>query len=172
MLKISMAFRCFFALLMHGQISPELMSELGLMRKRDEKPMPPPPPIVKVSDGALQLLGILQRDGRLLDFLLEDIAPYSDEQVGSAARSMQGPCREALNRYLTITPVIDGVEGTFVQAPSKDPAAVKFLGNVPAKIPSGGLLRHRGWAVTDTRLPVLAPKQNVSVLAPAELEVE
>ena len=172
MLKISLAFRCFFALLMHDQISPELMTELGLMRKREEKPAPPPPPVMKVSDGALQLLGILQRDGRLLDFLLEDISPYSDEQVGSAARSMQGPCRETLNRYLTIAPVIDGVEGTFVQAPSKDPATVKFLGNVPAAAPSGGLLRHRGWAVKDIRLPVLAPKQNVSVLAPAELEVE
>jgi len=171
MSKISLAFRCFFALLSHGQLTPELMSKLGLFRKKEEKPAPPPP-VVKVSDGALQMLGIMQRDGRLLDFFLEDIAPYSDEQVGSAARSMHGPCREALNRYFTIVPVIDGVEGTFVQAPSKDPATVKFLGNVPASAPSGGVLRHRGWAAKDVHLPVLAPKQNVTVLAPAELEVE
>ena len=68
MSKISMAFRAFFALLSHGQLSPELLTELGLFRKKDEKPAPPPPPVVRASDGALQLLGILQRDGRLLDF--------------------------------------------------------------------------------------------------------
>ena len=105
-------------------------------------------------------------------FFLEDISPYSDEQVGSAARSMHGPSRETLNRYLTIVPVIDGVEGTFTQAPPKDPSAVKFIGNIPATPPAGGVLRHRGWMVKAVNLPVLLPKQDVSVLAPAELEVE
>jgi len=172
MSKISLAFRCFFALLTQGELGPELLTELGLARKQEEKPAPPPPPVVRVSDGALQLLGILQREGRLLDFFLEDIAPYSDEQVGSAARSMHGPSREALQRYLMIVPVIDGVEGTFAQAPSKDLGTVKFLGNVPATPPAGGTLRHRGWMVTDTHLPPLLPKQDMTVLAPAELEVE
>lgn len=172
MSKISMAFRAFFGLLSHGQLPPELMSELGLFRKKDEKPAPPPPPPVKVSDGALQLLGIFQRDGRMLDFFLEDISPYSDDQVGAAARSMHGPCREALNRYVTVAPVIDGVEGTFTQAPTKDPLAVKFIGNVPATPPAGGILRHRGWIAKSVNLPPLLPKQNMTVLAPAELEVE
>ena len=127
---------------------------------------------MKLSDGALQLLGILQRDGRLLDFFMEDISPYSDEQVGSAARGMHGPCRDALNRYITVLPVIDGVEGTFAKAPSQDPGKVKFLGNVPAAPPPGGILRHRGWQATRIDLPALMPKQEVMVLAPAELEVE
>ncbi len=172
MSKISMAFRAFFALLSHGQLPPEMLTELGLFRKKEEKPAPPPPPVIPVSHGALQLLGILQRDGRLLDFFMEDITAYSDEQVGSAARSMHGPARETLNRYLTIAPVIDGVEGTFTAAPTKDPASVKFIGNVPATPPAGGVLRHRGWKVNSVNLPALLPKQDVSVLAPAELEVE
>ena len=172
MSKISMAFRAFFALLFHGELPPEMLAELGLLRKKDEKPAPPPPPVVRVSDGALQLLGILQRDGRLLDFFMEDITAYSDEQVGSAARSMHGPSREALNRYLTISPVIDGVEGTFTQAPTKDAVSVKFIGNVPATPPAGGVLRHRGWVAKAINLPALLPKQDMSVLAPAELEVE
>ena len=167
-----MAFRAFFALLSHGQLPPEMLTELGLFRRKDEKPAPPPPPVVRVSDGALQLLGILQRDGRLLDFFMEDITAYNDEQVGAAARSMHGPSREALNRYVTITPVIDGVEGTFTQAPTKDPASVKFIGNVPATPPSGGVLRHRGWMAKAVQLPTLLPKQDMRVLAPAELEVE
>ncbi|MDQ6677812.1 MAG: DUF2760 domain-containing protein [Acidobacteriota bacterium] len=172
MLKISLAFRCFWALLSHGQLTPELLAQLGLARKVVEKAAPPPPPPARVSDGALQLLTIFQRDGRLLDFFLEDITSYTDDQVGSAARSMHTPCRDALNRYFTIVPVIDGVEGTFVPAPSKDPSKVKFLGNVPASPPAGGVLRHRGWAATNVQLPALLPKQDLSVLAPAELEVE
>ncbi len=172
MSKISLAFRCFFALLSHGNLTPELLTELGLFRKKEEKPAPPAPPAIPVAHGALQLLGILQRDGRMLDFLLEDIAPYSDEQVGSAARSMHGPCRDALNRYVTITPVIDGVEGTFSTAPAQTPGAVKFIGNVPAVPPSGGLLRHRGWVAKEVHLPALLPRQDVTILAPAELEVE
>lgn len=168
MSKISLAFRSFFALLFGDELPPDVLTELNLTRKVVEKPVP----VVRLSDGALQLLGIFQRDGRLLDFLQEDIAPYSDEQVGGAARGMHGPCREALNRYVTVTPVIDGVEGTFAKASSKDPNKIKFLGNVPATPPAGGILRHRGWQATRIDLPPLLAKQDVTVLAPAELEVE
>lgn len=171
MSKISLAFRSFFALLFKDELPPDVVTELGLTKKVVEKPAPPAP-VVRVSDGALQLLGIFQRDGRLLDFFLEDISPYSDEQVGSAARGMHGPCREALNRYVTVAPVIDGVEGTFAKAPSKEPGKVRFIGNVPASPPPGGILRHRGWQATQVNLPPLVPKQDVTVLAPAELEVE
>lgn len=171
MSKISLAFRCFFALLFKGEIPPDLANDLGLTRKA-EKPAAPAAPPVRASDGALQLLGILQRDGRLLDFFLEDITGYADEQIGAAVRGMHGQCREALTRYVQLAPVIDGVEGTFVNAPSKDPAKVKFLGNVPAAPPNGGVLRHRGWQATGVNLPPLLPRQDVSVLAPAELEVE
>ncbi len=169
MSKISLAFRCFFALLFEGKLSPELIDELGI------KPKPAPVPVVptvRTSDGALQLLSILQRDARLLDFFLEDIAPYSDEQVGAAARSMHGPARESLDRYLKLTPVVDGVEGTFVKAPSKDAATVKFLGNVPATVPDGGTLRHRGWRVASVSLPPVNPRVDLMILAPAEIEVE
>lgn len=118
------------------------------------------------------MLSILQRDARLLDFFLEDIAPYSDEQVGAAVRGMHGQGREALERYVKLAPVIDGVEGTFVKAPSKDAAVVKFLGNVPAAPPEGGTLRHRGWRVENVALPPVNPRQDLTVLAPAEIEVE
>lgn len=172
MSKISLAFRSFFALLFEDELPPDIVTELGLAKKVPEKPAPPPAPLVKLSDGALQFLGILQRDGRLLDFFMEDIDAYSDEQVGSAARGMHGPCREALNRYLSLGPVIDGVEGTFTKAPPNDPGKVKFIGNVPGTPPAGGILRHRGWLATSINLPALPPKQEVAVLAPAELEVE
>jgi hypothetical protein len=117
-------------------------------------------------------LSILQRDSRLIDFLQEDISAYSDDQVGAAVREMHDQCRDSLGRYLALQPVIDGVEGTFAKAPSTDPNVVKFVGNVPAKPPAGGTLRHKGWKAAKIDLPALAAKQDATVLAPAELEIE
>ena len=169
MSQISLAFRCFFALLFGGKLSPELIDELGIKPKA--APIPAAP-TVRLSDGALQMLSILQRDARMLDFFQEDIAPYSDDQVGAAARSMHGPAKEALERYVKLAPVIDGVEGTYVKAPSKDAATVKFIGNVPATPPEGGTLRHRGWRAATIALPPVNPRQDLTILAPAEIEVE
>ena len=155
-------------------MSPELISDLGLAPKpaQPQKPAAPPPPVFKPADGALQILGILQRDSRIIDFLMEDITSYDDEQIGAAVRSMQSSARDALVRYISLAPVIDGVEGTFTKAPSADAAAVKFLGNVPATGATGGTLRHRGWRASSVSLPPLNPQQDNAIVAPAEIEVE
>jgi hypothetical protein len=169
MSKISLAFRCFFALLFEGKLTPQMIEELGIKPKAAAAPVVA---TVRTTDGALQLLAILQRDGRLLDFFMEDIGPYTDEQVGVAARSMHAPSREALERYVKLVPVVDGVEGTFVKAPSKDASVVKFVGNVPATSPDGGTLRHRGWKAVSVILPPVNARQDLTILAPAEIEVE
>lgn len=167
--RLVLAFRSFFALLFQGSLPADISAALGLV----PKPAPvPPPPVIKTSDGALQLLGILQRDGRLLDFLLEDIAGYSDEQVGAAVRDVQGQCRESLGRYAQFAPVLDAAEGSYVKTPAAKPETLKFIGNVPAGLPAGGVLRHRGWRAVKIDLPAVNPKQDYTVLAPAELEVE
>jgi hypothetical protein len=174
--RISLAFRCFFNLLFSGELSAETLAALHLT-KRAAAPAavpkaPAAPPAVKTSDGALQILGILQRDARLVDFLMEDIAGYSDDQVGAAVRELHDQCRDSMARYVTLQPVIDGVEGTFAKAPSSDPNVVKFIGNVPAKPPSGGTLRHKGWRASKIDLPALGAKQDATVIAPAEIEIE
>lgn len=172
--RITQAFRAFFELLFTGKLPDNLISELGLA-VRAAKPVAKPAPAVpkpSAADGALQLLGILQRDGRMLDFFLEDVSPYTDEQVGNAVRGVHAPVKETLERFFKFAPVIDGVEGTAVQAPGKDPALVKFLGNVPATPPSGGVLRHRGWQVTQVDFPAFPASQNLKLIAPAELEIE
>ena len=173
--RIFLAFRCFFNLLFHGELSAETLADLNLTPKPAVSPAAvpkPAAPVVKTSDGALQLLSILQRDSRLVDFLMEDIAGYSDDQVGAAVRELHDQCRDAVARYVTLQPVVDGVEGTFTQAPSKDPNVVKFIGNVPATPPAGGILRHKGWRAAKVDLPVLAGKQDAGIIAPAEIEVE
>jgi hypothetical protein len=170
--RIGLAFRSFFAILFTGKLPRDIAQALGYGAT---KPQPPPKPVAqpRALDGALQILGILQRDSRLIDFLMEDISAYSDEQVGSAVRTLHDQSRDALNRYLQLAPVIDGVEGTFTKIDSSDPASVKLLGNVPVsgKAP-GGLLRHKGWRAEKIDLPPLAPGQLASILAPAEIEVE
>jgi len=174
--RIVLAFRCFFNILFHGALSEQALRGLHLSRREAAAPKgaapAPAPAAARPSDGALQMLGILQRDSRLVDFLMEDIAAYSDDQVGAAVREMHDQCRDSLRRYMTLQPVIDGVEGTYAKAPSGDPNAVKFIGNVPATPPPGGTLRHKGWRAAKIDLPAISARQDVSVIAPAEIEIE
>ena len=173
-----MAFRAFFAVL-GGNLPEDIAAAFGYSKSTMKKPPEPKKEAAPAtSDGALQLLGILQRDARLVDFLFEDIAPYSDEQVGAAVRNVHAQSQESLKKYLKLAPVIDGVEGTFVKPEAagnvaRDASAIKFIGNLPAQgRPQGGLLRHKGWRVDSVNLPAIHAKQSVAILAPAELEVE
>lgn len=174
MSRISLAFRSFFAILFGDGLPAPVAAAFGFVRESDVKPPPPPKmPDIRTSDGALQILGIFQRDARLIDFLMEDIAAYSDDQVGAAVRSLHEQSREVLNRYVTLRPVIDGVEGTPTKIESRDPSIVKLLGNVPADGKAKqGILRHRGWRADKVDLPKVASSQTVMVLAPAEIEIE
>jgi Domain of unknown function (DUF2760) len=174
--RISLAFKSFFSILFGDGLSEQVAKAFGYVKEAQVKAAPaskPATPEVRTSDGALQMLSILQRDARLIDFLMEDIASYSDDQVGAAVRSLHEQSRAALSRYVSLAPVIDSVEGTATKIESRDPNIVKLLGNVPAdgKV-SQGILRHRGWRVEKVDLPKINPNQNVSVLAPAEIEIE
>ncbi len=174
MSRISSAFRSFFSILFSGVLPEDIASEFGFTKLK-AAPVAAPVEQPKASDGALQILQILQRDSRLIDFLMEDIAAYADDQIGAAVRSVHADSQTALNRHLTLIPVIDGVEGTFQKldaSKAPDPSRIKLIGNVPAngKVP-GGTLRHRGWMASSVNLPPLG-KQDVSIIAPAELEVE
>jgi hypothetical protein len=173
--RIVLAFRSFFAILFSGKLPAGIAQELGFSQKKAQPPTKPAPPArtAQPSDGALQMLGILQRDARLIDFLMEDISAYSDDQVGAAVRNLHEQCRDSLNRYLRLAPVIDGVEGSFTKLDSNDPATVKLLGNVPVngKAP-GGVLRHKGWKAEKIDLPPIGPSVSAVVIAPAEVEIE
>ena len=171
--RIVLAFRAFFALLFSGTLPGDILTELGLIVKPAPVPAPPPKPEIKPEDGALQLLGMLQRDARILDFFMEDISPYADDQVGAAARDVHTKTRDVLVRHFAPAPVIDAVEGSLANPTDKNPALVKYVGNVPASgRPPAGVLRHRGWKATAVDLPKLNSRQDLAVLAPAEIEVE
>lgn len=172
MSRIGLAFRSFFAILFTGKLPGDIAQALGFTQSKPQSAAKPAPQ-ARPQDGALQMLGLLQRDSRLIDFLMEDISAYSDQQVGAAVRTLHDQSRDSLNRYLRLAPVIDAVEGSFTKLENSDPSAVKLLGNVPAsgKAP-GGVLRHKGWRAEKIDLPPIAPGPSAAIIAPAEIEVE
>ena len=123
-------------------------------------------------EAALQLLGLLQREARFIDFVQEDVAAYSDADIGAAARVVHEGCRKVLGEHFSIEPVRAESEGSRITlAEGFDAAAVRLTGKVVGKPPFTGSLGHRGWRVTDTRLPKLAEGHDASVIAQAEVEL-
>jgi hypothetical protein len=173
MKRLSFAIRSFFSILFGGKLPADIVKAYGFAPAKAAPPPAKAAPQIRASDGALQLLGILQRDARLLDFLMEDISGYADDQVGAAVRDLHEQARAALTRHVQLAPVIDGVEGTYAKIESPEPNTVKLVGNVPAsgKAP-GGLLRHKGWRAGRVDLPPLAGGQKAEIVAPAEIEIE
>lgn len=155
---------------------------------REERPLQTPPVSVPAApkpaeqtvfaeDGALQILAILQRQGRLIDFLQEDLTQYEDAQIGAAVRSIHSGCKQALADHLKLAPIFEEGEGAVVTVqPGFDPHQVRLTGNVVGNPPFKGELRHRGWRVIQFNLPeqVHRPGQDIDkerVVAAAEVEV-
>jgi len=193
--RLKFAFKTFFALLFHGRIPDDVAitvggtargpdpssltnASFGQVRARVNRAerdaattqIAAPAP-VKAEPTAAQLLAVLQRDGRLIDFLTEDLASYSDAQIGAAVRNVHDGCRDAVRRYLTLAPVLQDEEGARIIIDANTNAArVKVIGNVAGQPPYQGIVRHRGWSLNGSELPSL-PSAAPSVIAPAEVEV-
>ncbi|AFQ51548.1 DUF2760 domain-containing protein [Burkholderia cepacia] len=190
--RLSLAVGTFFSVIGNREFAA------GVLRVRDGAPVPAPvapapapvapapaaapaPAPVKAPapelreaspQAALQLLGLLQRDARFIDFVEEDIAGYADADIGAAARLVHDGCRTALREHFTIVPVRDEAEGSRVTLPAGfDATAVRVTGNVVGAAPFTGTVSHRGWRVADVRLPKLTGSHDASVVAPAEVEL-
>jgi len=123
-------------------------------------------------DGALALLALLQREGRLIDFLQEPLDGFSDADIGAAARDVHRGCRKVLEQHLSLEPVMPGAEEARVAVPKGfDPAEIRLIGEARGEPPFRGTLRHHGWRVVDARLPALADGVDRAVIAPAEVEL-
>lgn len=130
---------------------------------------PPPPPS---TDAALQLLALLQREGRFVDFLEEDVASFADADIGAAARVVHAGCRKAIREHVKLEPVRTEEEGARVTLPDPlDAASVKLTGNVTGKGPFTGTLRHRGWRAADITMPTAVAGHDAHILAQAEVEL-
>lgn len=175
--RLKYAFRTFFSILDHSRIPEDVVEAMVKKEEEKQQEAAPEPPMSAAraadtsTDRALQMLALLQRDGRLVDFLMEDLTTYSDVQIGAAVRDVHAGSRKALERYVSLEPVIDDEEGRPVTVDrGTDPARIKVVGNVASTPPLTGVLRHRGWDATRVDLPPL-PSAGRSVVAPAEVEV-
>lgn len=123
-------------------------------------------------DSALQLLGLLQQEGRFIDFIEEDVTRFSDADIGAAVRVVHEGCRKVLHDHITTEPVREEQEGARVTLHAGfDASAIRLTGNVVGQPPFSGALVHRGWRVKNITLPKLAEGHDVKVLAPAEIEL-
>ena len=135
-------------------------------------PVAPATPKEADTTAALQLLSLLQREARLVDFVQEDIAAYSDAEIGAAARVVHEGCRKVLREHVSLAPVRAESEGSrLTLAAGFDAAAVRLTGNVVGQAPFTGTLAHRGWRATEVRLPQLAEGHDARIVAQAEVEL-
>ena len=120
----------------------------------------------------LQVLAILQREGRFIDFLQEDVTDFSDEEVGAAARVVHEGCKRGLQNHVSFEPVRVEEEGASIELPEGfDAHRFRLTGNVVGKPPFKGRLAHHGWQAKDLHLPTLSAQHDPRVLAPAEVEL-
>jgi Domain of unknown function (DUF2760) len=180
--RLPMAFRCFFSILFHGDIPNEILPkrvkpagqvpQTPTAQTSVSRPKEMERPASEAFDRAVQMLALLQRDGRLIDFLAENISPYPDAQLGAAARTIHESCRKVLEHYVRLEPILNSEEDQPVTVRDGfDPAAIKLLGNVTGQPPIRGVLRHKGWQVKDVNLPPLPQGSGRMVIAPAEVEI-
>jgi hypothetical protein len=124
-------------------------------------------------DGALLLLGVLQAEGRIVDFLQQDITSFPDGDVATAARVIHEGCRRALRERIVIEPIRPESEGvTLTIDKGFDPHALKLTGTVSDGGQSfRGTLRHKGWRAAQLSLPEPTKGHDPRVLCPAEVEL-
>jgi hypothetical protein len=136
------------------------------------QPLAPHLAQASAATGAIQLLALFQREGRLVDFLREDITSYNDAQIGAAVRDIHKGCRRVLEERMAIAPILDGAEESSIRLDAGfDPARIRVTGNVIGEPPFTGKLKHPGWRTTKAVLPELPRGSDSSVIASAEVEI-
>ena len=185
--RIAIAIGSFFAILGNARLASDITRlRGGEVLAADVPPVPPKEVRIevlvekivekvvekRVDTSAQQLLGLLQREARFVDFVQEDVVGYTDAEVGAAARVVHEGCRKVLGAHFSIAPVRNEPEGSRVTlAAGFDATAVRLTGNVVGQAPFTGTLGHRGWRVTEARLPQLTDDKAAAVLAQAEVEL-
>lgn len=172
--RLILALATFWRILVDARFAGEVAAlRRGSPSAEPETKTPAPPRLREAEPNAgLQLLGLLQQEGRFIDFLQEDVGSYSDAEVGAAARVVHEGCKKTLRQHFTIEAVRAELEGTNVTLDEGfDASALRLTGNVVGKAPFTGSLRHRGWRVTEVKLPQIASGHDLSIVAPAEVEL-
>jgi uncharacterized protein DUF2760 len=179
--RLWLSWVCAFRVLFDGQFAARVAALRDAGPEPEALPAPVERPDVPVAapvtaslpsatTGALQLLALLQREGRFIDFIQQDVAGFGDADIGAAARVVHEGCRRALRAHASVVSVRSETEGSSVVLESARPD-VKLVGNVAGAAPFRGVLRHRGWRVEQLTLPTLLGAHDPQLVAAAELEL-
>jgi len=178
--RIAIAFGAFFRALGNAEFAGGVRAlasgeapALPAETEPEPEPEPEKPRIERApTASALQLLALFQREGRFVDFLLEDVADFSDAEIGAAARVVHDGCRKALEEHVDLEPIRSEEEGTKVTVEEGfDAQAVRLTGKIAGDPPFTGILEHAGWRATRIELPALTEEHDVHVVAAAEVEL-
>ncbi|MEM9462440.1 MAG: DUF2760 domain-containing protein [Myxococcota bacterium] len=177
-LAITLPFRVLLDATLAGRIAGLEQQPPASLPEPEAKPAPkevkPEPVALPEPDltPALQLLAILQREGRFVDFLQEDVSSFSDADIGAAARVVHEGCTRGLGDLVKVVAIRQEAEGNAVELPAGyDAKAIRVTGNVTGEPPFKGTLAHHGWRVEKIRLPELSEGHDPMVIAPAEVEL-
>ena len=159
--RLGLAFQLFFRILFNAGFAgsaarlltaPELTESPEPEQEARQREPERPVLIDTIPDSALQLLGLMQQEGRLVDFLEEDVTEYSDAEIGAAVRVVHEGCRKALHEHITLEPIRQETEGARITLqPGFDASAIRPTGNLVGEPPFTGTLAHRGWRVTEVQ---------------------
>ena len=172
--RLRLAFRVLF----DATIAQRVKAELKFRESKEAKPSAPAPGAAnpapeRVHASGLLLLAALQREGRLIDFLQQDIAAFSDEEVGAAARVVHAGCSKMFKQYFEFHPAVKEPEGsTMTIQENFDAQRIRLTGNVTGQPPFRGLLKHHGWVTKEVRLPAITEALDPRIIAPAEVELQ
>lgn len=192
-MHLLIALKAFFLVLFNGALARQVDDVLKRRReqralpeaKRDaipERPTTPAKPAISQKQAppkparseAITLLAALQREGRFVDFLKEELAGFSDAQIGAVARDLHRDCGKVVERMFAIQPLLSDAEGASVEVPSGfDAGRYRLVGNVSGTPPFRGALVHHGWQATACELPAwVGGDAAARVIAPAEIELK
>ncbi len=168
--RFALAWKCFWRILGQPEFARRMAREFAEpVPETSAKPTLPPE---RLHASGLLVLSLLQRDGRLIDFLQEDVASFSDADVGVAARVVHSGCKKALADYFTLESVLKDAEGASVTLPAGfDAGRIRVTGNVAGQPPFRGTLKHHGWVASSVRLPAVSENLDPRVIMPAEVEL-
>jgi Domain of unknown function (DUF2760) len=138
-----------------------------------QPPTPTPPDENAAEAEIVAFFALLQEKGRLVDFLMEDLASYQDAEIGAAARVVHEGCKQVLQEHFKIRAILEADEGSQVTVPAGFAAdEYRFVGKLSGDPPFTGKLVHKGWKTDAVKLPRLVDARRLPAIAPAEVELE
>jgi hypothetical protein len=156
-----------------SSVSEEIEAQAGEVAPApvEQAPTPLKEPEPERVDG-VYLLALLQKRGRFVDFLQQDITSFSNAEVGEAARVVHDGCSQTLREYFTLEPIRPEEEGEQVTIEAEySLAEISLVGNVSRQPPYRGELLHHGWKITDQHPPKRLDPASAHVVQPAEIEL-